>query len=76
MNFSKQQTVITKEYPADWVEGMELFYPIDTDRNIGLFAKYREMAEPLAGKVTFGGRLGQVSLFRYGSGCGGSPGLC
>ncbi|MCD6346299.1 MAG: UDP-galactopyranose mutase [Bacteroidales bacterium] len=62
MNFSKQQTVITKEYPADWEVGREPFYPVDTDRNRELLAAYRKMAEPLLGKVTFGGRLGQ---YRY-----------
>lgn len=59
MNFSKQQTVITKEYPADWEVGIEPFYPVDSDKNRELFATYRQMTESLAGKVIFGGRLGQ-----------------
>lgn len=54
-------TVITHEYPAEWKQGDEPYYPINDERNNGLFMKYQE----LAGKernVLFGGRLGQ---YRY-----------
>ena len=63
MNFSESKTVITREYPVDWEEGIEEpFYPVDTDRNRELFMTYKRMAD-LSGKVTFGGRLGQYQYF-------------
>jgi len=60
--FGKQpDTVITKEYPADWKKGDEPYYPVNNDRNNELFAKYQEMAKKEK-NVLFGGRLGQ---YRY-----------
>lgn len=54
-------TIITKEYPVPWEQGMEPYYPINNEKNDGLYLKYRELA---AGhpEVVFGGRLGQ---YRY-----------
>ncbi|MBO7633655.1 MAG: UDP-galactopyranose mutase, partial [Lachnospiraceae bacterium] len=50
-------TVITKEYPAAWKPGYEPYYPVNNDRNNGMYAEYAEMAENCP-DVTFGGRLG------------------
>ena len=50
-------TVITKEYPAAWKPGDEPYYPVNNDRNNGMYAEYAEMAENCP-DVTFGGRLG------------------
>ncbi len=61
-NFGKQpKTVITKEYPVEWEEGMEPYYPVNDTVNSELYAKYSELAEA-EGNVIFGGRLG---LYRY-----------
>lgn len=54
-------TVITREYPAQWQEGDEPYYPVNNEYNDALFAKYRELAEKKR-HVIFGGRLGQ---YRY-----------
>ena len=60
--FGKQpDTVITREYPADWKKGDEPYYPINNERNDALFAKYQELAAAEE-NVLFGGRLGQ---YRY-----------
>lgn len=58
---AQPDTVITREYPADWKKGDEPYYPINDERNNRLFAKYQKLA---AGEknVIFGGRLGQ---YRY-----------
>lgn len=58
---AQPDTVITREYPADWKKGDEPYYPINNERNNRLFAKYQKLA---AGEknVIFGGRLGQ---YRY-----------
>ena len=54
-------TVITREYPAEWKQGDEPYYPINDDRNNELYAKYLELAKKEK-NVLFGGRLGQ---YRY-----------
>lgn len=54
-------TVITREYPAEWTPGDEPYYPVNDERNNGLFAEYQKMAQKEA-NVLFGGRLGQ---YRY-----------
>lgn len=60
--FGKQpDTVITREYPADWKKGDEPYYPINNERNDRLFAEYKKLADKEA-NVLFGGRLGQ---YRY-----------
>jgi UDP-galactopyranose mutase len=62
MNLSEPQTLITREYPANWKKGEPQFYPIDTDQSRDLYATYRQMADEISEKLTFGGRLGQ---YRY-----------
>ncbi len=54
-------TIVTKEYPDQWVQGKEPYYTINDERNTALYEKYRQLAEK-EGKVLFGGRLGQ---YRY-----------
>lgn len=62
-NFGKQEkTFITKEYPSEWQEGMEPYYPINDEKNTGLYAKYAELAKN-EDKVIFGGRLGMYKYF-------------
>ena len=55
-------TYITKEYPADWQEGMEPYYPINNEQNNELYQKYLELASKDE-KVIFGGRLGMYKYF-------------
>ena len=62
-NFGKQpKTIITKEYPSDWKEGMEPFYPINDERNTNLYNEYAKLANT-QNKVIFGGRLGMYKYF-------------
>ena len=55
-------TYITKEYPADWTEGMEPYYPINNEQNNMLYQKYLELSSTDE-KVIFGGRLGMYKYF-------------
>lgn len=55
-------TIITKEYPADWKRGDEPYYPVNNDRNNDLYQKYQELAKKQP-KVLFGGRLGQYKYY-------------
>ena len=54
-------TVITREYPMEWQEGAEPYYPVNDEKNQALYQRYRALAEAEDG-VYFGGRLGQ---YRY-----------
>jgi len=54
-------TVITREYPMEWSEGAEPYYPINDERNTALYAKYRALADAET-KYLFGGRLAD---YRY-----------
>ena len=58
---TQPDTVITKEYPADWKKGDEPYYPVNNERNDALFAEYQTLAAKEL-NVLFGGRLGQ---YRY-----------
>ncbi len=61
--FGKQpDTVITREYPADWKKGDEPYYPVNNDSTAALYAEYAKLAEQ-EGNVIFGGRLGQYKYF-------------
>ena len=56
--FGKQEkTVITREYPADWHEGDEPYYPINDEYNNSLYEQYAQLAKEQDG-ILFGGRLG------------------
>ena len=59
----KDKTIITREYPADWKRGDEPYYPVNNDRNNGMYAKYAELAKNTDDKVIFGGRLGQYKYY-------------
>ena len=58
---TQPDTIITKEYPAEWKKGDEPYYPVNNERNHTLFEEYRKMADKEK-NVLFGGRLGQ---YRY-----------
>jgi UDP-galactopyranose mutase len=51
------RTVVTREYPKEWREGDEPYYPVNDARNTALYARYRALADGER-DVIFGGRLG------------------
>ena len=60
--FGKQpKTVITREYPAEWKQGDEPYYPVNNEKNAEIFKKYQELAQKEE-NVIFGGRLAD---YRY-----------
>ncbi len=59
---TQPKTVITREYPAAWQEGMEPYYPVNDEKNQGLYAKYAELAEAEK-NVIFGGRLAEYKYY-------------
>ena len=57
----KDYTIISREYSEEWGPGSEPYYPVNDEKNVALYEKYRELAEKEE-NVIFGGRLG---LYRY-----------
>lgn len=55
-------TVITHEYPAEWQEGDEPYYPVNDEKNMALFYKYRDLGRKEI-KILFGGRLAEYKYY-------------
>ena len=58
----QEKTVISREYPCEWQEGMEPYYPVNDEKNSALYAAYAELAAQRP-DVIFGGRLGGYKYF-------------
>lgn len=56
------RTVISREYPAEWHEGIEPFYPINDARNTAVYERYRELAQA-EDRIYFGGRLAEYKYY-------------
>lgn len=59
---TQPDTVITREYPAEWKPGDEPYYPINNERNDEMYEQYRQLAKKEQ-NVLFGGRLGQYKYY-------------
>ena len=59
---AQEKTVITREYPVSWQDGMEPYYPVNDERNQNLYCKYAALAEKEE-NVIFGGRLGEYKYY-------------
>lgn len=55
-------TVISKEYSAEWKRGEIPYYPVNNEQNDALFGQYEKLAQSEK-KVLFGGRLGQYKYY-------------
>tara|TARA_R110002072_G_scaffold96968_7_gene213099 strand:+ start:2714 stop:3820 length:1107 start_codon:yes stop_codon:yes gene_type:complete len=61
--FGKQtKTIITKEYPKEWEEGSEPYYPVNDDKNSTTYLKYKKLADTTR-NVIFGGRLAEYKYY-------------
>jgi UDP-galactopyranose mutase len=58
---NQPKTIITKEYPEEWTTEKEPYYPINDEKNMQIFKKYKALADKET-KVIFGGRLAE---YRY-----------
>ena len=56
------KTVISREYPTEWAEGLEPYYPINDERNDALYRRYKALADAER-RVTFGGRLAEYKYY-------------
>ena len=72
---TQEKTVITREYPSDWQQGMEPYYPVNDEKNQALYQKYAKKADE-EGKVIFGGRLGEYKYYDMDKVIASAFGLC
>lgn len=56
------KTVISKEYSTEWTEGMEPYYPVNDERNMQLYTKYKKLADKEK-NIIFGGRLAEYKYY-------------
>lgn len=59
---TQPKTVITKEYPMEWAEKAEPYYPINDEQNQQLYEAYAKLAAQ-EDNVMFGGRLGEYKYY-------------
>jgi len=59
---TQPKTVITREYPVTWKEGLEPYYPVNDERNQALYKRYAALADKEP-NVIFGGRLGEYKYY-------------
>lgn len=61
--FGKQPyTIISREYPMEWKQGDEPYYPVNDEVNFKLYQKYAQLAGNMK-NVIFGGRLGSYKYY-------------
>lgn len=62
LNDKQTKTYISKEYPSEYKDGMNPYYPINDERNTSLYSKYLELAKNEK-NVFFKGRLGEYKYY-------------
>lgn len=55
-------TIVTREYPEEWKEGAEPFYPINNPKNTEMFNRYKILAQQET-HTLFGGRLADYQYY-------------
>ena len=60
--YDNPRTVISKEFPEEWIPGKEEFYPVNNDENNRLYDKYKALAAREQ-NVIFGGRLAEYKYY-------------
>ena len=60
--YDNPRTVISREYPAEWNDGMEPFYPVNDVRNQTVYDQYYAIARQEK-DVIFGGRLAEYKYY-------------
>ncbi len=60
--YNNHRTVISREYSTEWTEGSEPFYPVNDNRNMTLYEKYKTLATK-EDSIFFGGRLAEYKYY-------------
>lgn len=59
---TQPKTVISREYPSEWGQGDEPYYPVNDEKNQELYNRYAELAKN-EHNIIFGGRLGEYKYY-------------
>jgi UDP-galactopyranose mutase len=59
---TQKSTIITKEYPQEWDDEKEPYYPINDEKNNSTYNQYKKLAEAET-HVIFGGRLAEYKYY-------------
>lgn len=59
---NQPRTIVTKEYPKEWAEGCEAYYPINDQHNNEKYERYKSIANKEV-KYIFGGRLAEYKYY-------------
>ncbi len=59
---TQKKTVITYEYPDEWSQGKESYYPINDNKNNAIYNQYKKLSEK-DDSVIFGGRLAEYKYY-------------
>lgn len=59
---NQASTVITKEYPSEWENGKDPYYPVNDPKNEALYQRYKLLAASEK-RVIFGGRLAEYKYY-------------
>lgn len=61
-NPMQKKTIISREYPSEFKDGDEPYYPVNNERNLSLYQKYFELSKNEK-NVFFKGRLGEYQYY-------------
>lgn len=59
---TQPKTVISREYSSEWKVGDDPYYPVNDEKNMRLYEKYKELSADEE-KIIFGGRLGEYKYY-------------
>ena len=57
-----KKTVVSREYSTEWVTGMEPYYPVNDNKNMEVYSKYKALADAEK-DVIFCGRLAEYKYY-------------
>jgi UDP-galactopyranose mutase len=63
LNYTRDKTAVTYEYPQRWKPGLLEMYPVNTENNLSILSNYQSLAAKEGLPITFGGRLGEYRYF-------------
>lgn len=61
-NDNQKKTIISKEYPSEFKDGDEPYYPVNNNKNTELYQKYLDLSKKEK-NVFFKGRLGEYKYY-------------
>lgn len=59
---TQDKTVVTKEFPKEFEEGDEYYYPVNDKKNTSVYVQYKSLTDEVD-NVIFGGRLAEYKYY-------------